>query len=146
MAACWPTVAQHTLTWQLWLLGRHGVTPGLGVFWQMVWICYSERQIIITSNLSTQTSQLCWKNTEVHFNRSTHDPQATRSYNSLYNTRISPAFIRIFLTAGRNSPCLQILSSFQLLFCCIIKTSSDLITITVKPQPTADSQNMICQP
>lgn len=47
-----------------------------------------------------------------------------------YKTRISPAFIRISLTAGCSSPCLQILFlGFQLLFCCIIKTGSSLITV-----------------
>lgn len=38
----------HMLTWLPWLFTGLRVTPRLWVFWQMVWICYSQRQITIT--------------------------------------------------------------------------------------------------
>jgi len=49
----WPPVDPHTHTHThtqagpRWLLAGLRVTPGLAVFWQMVWICSSERQITI---------------------------------------------------------------------------------------------------
>lgn len=56
-----------------------------------------------------------------------------QSYNTHYKTRISSALVHVSLTTGPKSPRLQVMFlSFQLSFCCIVKTGSKLITITVK--------------